>query len=253
VRHVSPDPAEGSDGARERLRETYRQQLRASIGGWTGTLITALPTVVFVVVNALTALRSAILAALGTAVLLAGYRLARRQSPQQAIAGLIGVAVAAAIAARTGQARGYFLVGIWTSFVYAVPFAVSVIVRRPLIGLLWEFLDPTPGDERWFRRRPLLAGYTIATLFGTALFLARGVVQLILYGHNATGWLAFAKIAMGYPLYIAAVAGGYWVVRRARARACAAEAVSPTDQAVPTESVERSPDDALPDRRLGLG
>jgi hypothetical protein len=252
---VSTDPAEGPDRPRDRLRETYRQQLRASIGGWTGTLITALPTVVFVVVNAITTLRSAIFAALGTAVLLAGYRLARRQSPQQAIAGLIGVAVAAAIAARTGQARGYFLVGIWTSFAYAVPFAVSVIVRRPLIGLLWEFLDPTPGSERWFRRRPLLRAYTVATLFGTAVFLARGIVQLVLYGHNATGWLAFAKIAMGYPLYIAAVAGGYWVARRARARVSAAEGPRPTEAADPVvaDAADDSADDALPDRRLGLG
>jgi hypothetical protein len=116
-----------------------------------------------------------------------------------------------------------------------------VIVRRPLIGLLWEFLEPTPGAERWYRRRPLLVAYTVATLFGTAVFLARGIVQAVLYGHNATGWLAVAKIAMGYPLYIAAVAGGYWVVRRARARESAA-----------TEA-EASADDALPDRRLGLG
>jgi hypothetical protein len=245
----SAEPAEGSDRPRDRLRETYREQLRAGIGGWSGTLITALPTVVFVVVNAVSSLRTAILAALGTGLLLAGYRLARRQSPQQALSGLVAVAVAAAIAARTGQARGYFLVGIWTSFAYAVPFAVSVIVRRPLIGLLWEFLDPTPGAERWYRRRPLLVAYTVATLFGTAVFLARGIVQLILYGHNATGWLAVAKIAMGYPLYIAAVAGGYWVGRRARASV--SREAPPAAGAEP--AAEPSADDALPDGRLGLG
>jgi hypothetical protein len=77
------------------------------------------------------------------------------------------------------------------------------------------------------------------------VFVARGVVQSILYGHNATGWLAFAKIAMGYPLYIAAVAVGYWTVRRARTRLAAAE---PADPPAPG-----SADDALPDRRLGLG
>jgi hypothetical protein len=45
----------------------------------------------------------------------------------------------------------------------------------------------------------------------------RGIVQLTLYRHNATGWLAFARVAMGYPLWILAVGFGYWVVRRARA------------------------------------
>jgi hypothetical protein len=247
VQRLSDPGADGPDEPRERLREVYRSQLRQGLGGWTGTVITALPTVVFVIVNAVSALRPAIFAALGTGLLLAGYRLARRQSTQQAIGGLIAVAVAAAIAGRTGQARGYFLVGIWTSFAYAVPFAVSIVVRRPLIGLLWEFLDPTPGAERWYRRRPLLLAYTVATALGTAVFVARGVVQSILYGHNATGWLAFAKIAMGYPLYIAAVAVGYWTVRRARARLAAAQ---PEPGEPPATG---SADDALPDRRFGLG
>jgi hypothetical protein len=209
------------------LRETYRKQLRASLGGWSGALVTALPTVVFVIVNTLSTLRPAIGAAIGSAVVLAGYRLARKQSVQQVISGLFGVLIAALIAARTGQARGYFLLGIWTSFLYAVPFAVSLLVRRPLVGLLWEFLDPTAGPtgaERvpWYRRRPLLVAYSWATLAGTVVFLARGIVQATLYGHNATGWLAFARIAMGYPLYIAAVGFGFLVVTRARRRLAAA-------------------------------
>jgi hypothetical protein len=204
------------------LRETFRTQLIASIGGWTGALITAIPTAVFIVVNVTASLRMAIFAAVGSAVVLSGYRLVRRQPVQQALSGLFGVLVAALIAARTGQARGYFLVGIWTSFVYAVPFAVSVVVRRPLVGVLWEFLDPTPsqdGEARpWYRRRALLLAYTWATLGATAVFLARGIVQAALYHRDATGWLAFARIAMGYPLFLAAVGFGFWVVQRARRR-----------------------------------
>lgn len=224
------------------LRETYRTQLRESIGGWTGTVITALPPVVFVIVNSTAGLRPAIIAAVATGVALALYRLARKQSTQQAISGLFGVVIAAAIAARTGQARGYFLLGIWSSFAYAVPFAISVLVRRPLIGLLWEFLDPSSDDpaqpgQPWYRRKVLLRAYTVATVIGTALFLARGVVQATLYRENSTGWLAFARVAMGYPLYIAAVGAGYWIVRRARHRDRAAF----------------SADDRATDGGLGLG
>jgi hypothetical protein len=232
------------------LRETYRKQLRESIGGWTGTLITALPTVVFVIVNTATTLRTAIIAAVATGVGLALYRLARKQSTQQAISGLFGVLIASIIAARTGQARGYFLLGIWTSFLYAVPFLISVLVRRPLVGLLWEFLDPSPPapsdpQRPWFRRRDLLRAYTIATLLGTVLFLARGIVQATLYKDNATGWLAFARVAMGYPLYIAAVGAGYWIVRRVRHQL--PERV--TDELEEPDSA----DDSGADRRFGLG
>jgi hypothetical protein len=225
-----------ADGRRAQLRETYRQQMLASIGGWSGALITAIPTAVFVIVNVTASLRAAIIAAVASALVLTGYRLLRRQPIQQALSGLFGVAIAAFIAARTGQARGYFLLGIWTSFAYAVPFAISMIVRRPLVGLVWEFLDPTPtptppartGDTGeveprvepppWYRRRPLLVAYTWATLAATLVFLARGFVQLALYGENATGWLAFARIAMGYPLFIAAVGFSFLVVTRARRR-----------------------------------
>jgi hypothetical protein len=247
------------------LRETYRKQLRDSIGGWTGTAITALPTVVFVIVNTAASLRVAIISAVATGLALAGYRLARKQSTQQAISGLFGVLIAALIAARTGQARGYFLLGIWTSFLYAVPFAVSVVVRRPLVGWLWEFLDPSPPDpddpdRPWYRRRPLLRAYTIATLIGTALFLARGVVQATLYHDNATGWLAFARVAMGYPLYIAAVGAGYWIVRRVRHQLPAHvrdELAPPADEQAESSATppttSPSADDRAADRGLGLG
>jgi hypothetical protein len=203
------------------LRETVRQQLIAGIGGWSGALITAIPTAVFIVVNVVTTLRWAVIAAVGSAVLLAAYRMVRKQPVQQALSGLFGVVVAAVIAARTGQARGYFLLGIWTSFVYAVPFAVSIVVRRPLVGLLWEFLDPTPSDDDdrpWHKRRALLMAYTWGTLACTLVFLARGIVQAALYHRNATGWLAFARIAMGYPLFIAAVGFSFWIGTRARRR-----------------------------------
>jgi hypothetical protein len=218
----------------------------AGIGGWTGTAITAIPPVVFVVVNAVAGLRPAVLAAVASAVLLAAYRLVRRQSVQQAVSGLFGVVLAAVIAARTGQARGYFLLGIWTSFVYAVPFAISLVVRRPVVGLLWEFLDPSPGDGTpWYRRRALLRAYDLATLAGTVVLLARGLVQWALYGRNATGWLAFSKIAMGYPLYLAAVGFAFLVVTRARRRLTAEQQAA--------ETPGRSADDVAADRGLGLG
>jgi hypothetical protein len=206
---------------RSDMRETYRKQLLQGIGGWTGTLVTAIPTVVFVIVVAISSLRVAIMAAVGSAVLLALYRVVRRQPLQQVLSGLFGVLIAALIAARTGQARGYFLLGIWTSFAYAGALLVSVLVRRPLVGVAWEFLDPTPSEANgvaWHRRRGLYAAYVLATVAAIAVFLARGLVQLALFAHNATGWLAVARLAMGYPLYIAAVAFGFWVVTRARKR-----------------------------------
>lgn len=203
------------------LREQYRAQLIESFGGWTGTVIAAVPTVVFVVVNVLASLRPALVAAVASALLLAGYRLVRRQSVQQALSGLFGVAIAAFIAYRTGQARGYFLYGILTSFGYAAGCLITLAIRRPVVGLIWEFLDPSVTAAAgppvpWYRRRRLLLAYDLATALAALIFLARASVQLALYHRNDTGWLAVARIAMGYPLTGLAVLFGFWAVRRAR-------------------------------------
>ncbi|HEX8768150.1 MAG TPA: DUF3159 domain-containing protein [Jatrophihabitans sp.] len=204
----------------EDLRDRTRQQILDSLGGWSGTIAAAIPLVVFVIVNAVTGLRTAVIAAVASAVLVAGYRVARRQPVQQALSGLFGVAIAAVIAARTGEARGFFVLGIVSAFGYAAIFALSLLVRRPLVGVLWEYLDPSPLPPglRWHKVRELRRAYDIATAAVLAMFLARAVVQLSLFEKNRTGLLAVAKLVMGLPLYLAVVAVVFWVVRRARRR-----------------------------------
>ena len=79
-------------------------------------------------------------------------RLVRRETVQQAVSGFLGIAVAAYIASRTGEAKGFFLLGIWASFVYAGIFAASVLVRWPLVGVIWEYVDGAGADWRRDRR-----------------------------------------------------------------------------------------------------
>ncbi len=217
----SPEsPASATATSSNELRDRTRQQILDSMGGWSGTIVAAIPPVVFVIVNAVTGLRTAIGAAVAAGVLVAGYRMARRQPVQQALTGLFSVAIAAAIAARTGEARGFFLLGIAAAFGYAAVFAVSLLVRRPLVGVIWEYLDPSPlpVGQRWYRLRELRRAYDVATLAVLAMFLARAVVQLSLFQENRTGLLAATKLAMGLPLYLAVVGVVIWVVRRARHR-----------------------------------
>lgn len=223
------------------IREQLRTQMLSGLGGWSGMVVAAIPTVVFVIVNTVSTLRVAVLTAIGAAVLLTIYRLIRRQPVQQALSGLLGVVVAAAIAARTGQARGFFLLGIGASLLYGGACLVSLIVRRPAVGLIWEYLDPTPNPTSdptsdptseptpagehgagaptpWYRRSELFRAYMWATIAVTAVFAARGAVQLTLFAERHTGWLAVTRIAMGYPLTALAAAFAFWIVRRARQR-----------------------------------
>jgi hypothetical protein len=187
-----------------------------SIGGWRGLLDSGLPVVVFVAVNTLAGLRPAIWAAVGAGIVLFGIRLAARQTVQQALSGFFGILIAAFIANRTGEAKGFFLLGIWASFAYAGVFLVSALARWPLVGLIWEYADGRDIGTSWRRDRPLMRVYTACTLLWVLVFLARALVQRYLYDQDQTGWLAVARLAMGYPFTIAALAVSVLAVRRVR-------------------------------------
>jgi hypothetical protein len=102
-----------------------------------------LPTIAFVVANAVDGLSAGVWAALVTALVVFALRLVRRESVQQAVSGLFAVGVAVAIAAASGEARVFFAFGILRNAVLAVVLLGSVPVRWPLVGVLAEFLAPS--------------------------------------------------------------------------------------------------------------
>nr|WP_306999402.1 DUF3159 domain-containing protein [Amycolatopsis thermophila] len=191
------------------------------MGGVSGLIYSSLPIVVFVLANSFFGLTVGIWSAVGSAVAITVLRLVRREPLQPAISGFFGVAIAAFIAYRTGSAKGFFLFGIWASLVYGSVFVLSVLVRWPLAGVIWNFLNGT--GTAWRRDKSSRFGYDVATLALAAVFGARFIVQRWLYEADYTGWLAFAKIAMGYPLYALALLVVVWAVRRSDKRLKALE------------------------------
>ena len=187
--------------------------LLEQMGGISGIVASSVPVAVFVLGNLLLELQPAIIAAVGAGILVAGWRIARRQRLQPAVSGLLGVGIAAFIAYRTGEARGFYLPGLIYSAVFALAFLVSVLVRWPLAGVIWHGIN---GHGHGWRANPrLLRAYTFATLLWTTVFLARLVVQGLLYNAEQETWLGIARLAMGYPLVGVALLGTIWAVRRA--------------------------------------
>lgn len=206
---MTAGPPEESPPA-ERRTPTLLDQM----GGVTGIIASTIPVAVFVVVNIITALQPALIAALVAGVLIAVWRIARRQPLQPAVSGLFGVGVAAFIAYRTGEARGFYLPGLIYSALLTLAFLVSVLVRWPLAGVIWHGIN---GDGQSWRSDPrLLRAYTWASLLWTLVFAARLVVQGLLYNADATTLLGIARLAMGYPLVGVALLGTIWAVSRAR-------------------------------------
>ena len=104
------------------------QTLLEQMGGWQGLVSTTLPIVVLVPVNSRWGLAPALVAALSVALVILVWRIARKETIQPAISGFIGVAFCAAIAWYTGDAKGYFLYGIWASLVFAVIALISLYI-----------------------------------------------------------------------------------------------------------------------------
>ena len=190
-----------------------RRTLLQEMGGISGLIYSSVPVLVFVLVNSIFSLQPAIWSSVGSALLITLVRIVRKQPLQPAISGFFGVAVAAFIAYRTGSAKGFFLFGIWASLVYGSIFTLSVIVRWPLAGVIWSMLNG--HGTAWRADRRALLAYDLATLSWAAVFAARFIVQRWLYNEDQTGWLAFARIAMGYPLTALALLVTVWAVRRA--------------------------------------
>lgn len=178
----------------------------SAFGGPLGVAEATLPVAVFVAVSTATGqdTRSAAIAAVGLALALALARVARRQTPIHALSGVVGVAIAGYVAGRTGRAEDFFLPGLLANIVYAAAWAISIAIRRPLVGVLVASLT---GASGWRGDPALVRAYSRASWIWVGLFGARVAVQLPLYLAGATVALGVARVAMGLPLF----ALGLWL------------------------------------------
>jgi hypothetical protein len=216
-------PAADSAAAPVTADRTPADRMMAQLGGVSGMIYSSLPVLVFVGTSRLMGLSAAVGAALGIATLILVWRLVRRESVQPAVSGLIGVVICALIAYLLGESKGYFLLGIWTSLLWAAVFGVSVVIRRPVVGYIWSWLHG--HDRAWRDARRAVFAFDIATLTWVVVFGARFVVQHLLYQSDHTGWLVVARISMGWPLTAAAALVTYLAIRMAQ-RALEATAVT---------------------------
>ena len=196
------------------------ERLLAQAGGISGVIYSSLPVIVFVIASSVSGLVPAIASAVGVAALILVWRLIRRESPQPAFSGFFGVALCALIAYVLGESKGYFLLGIWMSLVWAVVFTVSVLIRRPLVGYAWSWA--TGRGDAWRGVPRAVYAFDVASVGWVLVFAARYVVQGLLYDADRTGWLAAARLGMGWPLTALAALATYAAIKSAQRSIAAA-------------------------------
>jgi Protein of unknown function (DUF3159) len=204
---TSTTPAEPGNPPRD-------DDLRVLLGGRRGALEATLPTLVFVAAAALDVpLGPALGAAVLTAALVAALRWRRAQSIRAGLLGLLGVLIAAVVVLRTGRAVDFFAVQIVSNLASAVAWALSILLRRPLLGMVvGTVLRQGP---RWRSDPDLLRGYSRASWWWVCSYLLRLAVFVPLWAADQLVALGVARVVLSWPL-IAAVLGLSWhTLRRA--------------------------------------
>jgi hypothetical protein len=199
--------------AREPVFAGPPSSLSDAVGGPLGVLESTVPAAAYVLAFTLTGedTRTAAIVAVVLAAVLTVARIARGQTVQFALTGLIGVAFAAYIADRTGKAENFFLPGLLANAVYAALYGISIAIRRPVLGYVVQIL--TQSDGSWRQDPAQLRAYTRACWIWVAMFLGRLAVQLPLYLADALVALGAARVAMGLPLFALAVYLSWLVLR----------------------------------------
>ncbi|MFI7589237.1 DUF3159 domain-containing protein [Spongisporangium articulatum] len=208
--------------------------LGKSVGGPRGLIESVLPYAVFSIVYGVTRdLRPAIYAAVVPVVVLAVWRLVRRESLMQAVSGVIGVLIGAYAAQRTGNAANFFVPTIIKNIGFALVYAVSALVRWPLLGLVVGSMmsatgmqeklkqekerpagsegadepEPSLGEMfadmvTWRKDPALLTAYTWATWVWVGMFAVRLAVQVPLYLADQVTLLGLLNgLVLGVPLF----------------------------------------------------
>ncbi|GHJ44662.1 hypothetical protein Cs7R123_20040 [Catellatospora sp. TT07R-123] len=158
------------------------------------------------------ALEWAVGAAVVVSVLLAVWRVSAGDKPRAVLIGLLGIGFAALIALRTGHAEAFFLIRIATNAASALAWAVSIVIRWPLLGVVVGLV--LLQGTRWRHDPDLMRAYSRGSWVWVGQYLLRLAVWLPLAWAGLVGALAAATVVLTWPLIAACLAASWWVMRR---------------------------------------
>jgi hypothetical protein len=210
------DPVDPRDALAQALRKSSlgriapgetpsARVLLGAMGGALGIVESILPTLLFLVVFTLTGslpqdrqLIASLAAPVAVSIVFIVIRVVRRQAVLTAVAGFVGVGISAAVALLTGSAKNNFIPGFLIDGVIVVVMGISLLVRRPFLGVLVGFLI---GDRTWREDRAQRRVATIATVLWLLLGAIRLAVELPFFFLGHIEALGAAKLILGVPLY----------------------------------------------------
>lgn len=209
------DAGAGGRCAADTVEQVVREQLAVALGGFRGSMETAIPTVAFTISYIVSqSLRPSLVIGISAAALLVLIRAAQRSPMRYVLNSLFGILIAAVFAARSGHAKDAFLPGILYNGAYAVAMIVSILTRWPVVGFL---VGAATGDPTGWRADPAMVKLCSRLTWLLLLpCVIRVVVEYPMYSADAIGALGTAKVILGWPLQVAALAAMGALLTRSR-------------------------------------
>jgi hypothetical protein len=233
---TSPDPSRpptsGSAGVvrTETVEAVVRQQLAKALGGRRGMAEAAVPTILFTVLFLVTRdTRTALSVSLGAALVLLAVRLVQRSTVQFVVNALFGIGIGWFFVRRAELAGGsedevalaYFLPGILYNSGYAVVLAFTCLIGWPLVGFM---VGSITGDvTAWHADKQIVKLCTRLTWLLVLPCVLRVAIQGPLWLAGSSGSmdpdaalaaLTVLKVALGWPLQLAALGSMVWLLSR---------------------------------------
>ena len=224
------DAQGGATSGEQSVEQVVRAQLSKALGGRRGMVEAAVPTILFTAVwLTVRDLQTALILSVAAAVVLLVVRLVQRSTVQFVVNALVGIGVGwlfVAMSARGGasedeQALAYFLPGILYNSGYAVVLALTCLIGWPLVGFM---VGSVTGDPTaWHDDKQVVRLCSRLTWLLVLPCVLRAAVQAPIWlagtagsldATTAIALLGVLKIALGWPLQLAALGAMVWLLAR---------------------------------------
>ena len=196
---MTPQPPadEHPDGG---LRDDIVRDLREVFGGQRSFGDAIAPPLVFVITDQFASITAAAIVAVMVGAAIAVFRVRRGTPITSTIAGLGGVAVAAALAVRTGRSEDFFLPTILSTAALGFGTLISMLARRPMAGWASHFLRRWPIG--WYWRDDVRPAYTEVSMMWLTYYFGRAAVTWWLWAESNTAGLAVTRVALSWPTMV---------------------------------------------------
>ena len=182
-----------------RVEELF-EEFKLVFSGRNSFLDTIVPPLLFVLVNALAGLPSAVWTALGASLVFSLLRLIKHQAVWYALGGMGATLLAAGLAFTLDRAEAYFLPSLVNGALMVVLLLVSLIIKRPAVAFTSYMTRHWPLD--WYWHPKVRPAYSEVTAIWIVYSFAKLLVQLVLFQRGLTDSLAVFNLVSGWPALV---------------------------------------------------